>query len=294
MDGKITGVRYGWVVNNADPTGAGRVAVRLAPDDNNKKNGQIDITAFPLMPKMFYVRPKIGEGVFVLLATTNDGESQRFYIGPVISQPHRMYFEPYFMGGDTYQKAGPKDFDVNPYLDDEAYGAYPKENDIAINGRENCDIVVSDDDIRIRAGVKLVDDDTKYRIVFNEKNPAYIKMRYHREPLVGDNKSTASIIADKIILLSNKSADPNVDTTDRDDLISDEELNRVLEEAYTLPYGEKLVKLLKEMINIFNAHTHDYICLPPNAAFIAEMNALKQQYLEGQQPPLLSDTIRIN
>lgn len=294
MDGKITGVRYGWVVNNADPTGAGRVAVRLAPDDNNKKNGQIDITAFPLMPKMFYVRPKIGEGVFVLLATTNDGESQRFYIGPVISQPHRMYFEPYFMGGDTYQKAGPKDFDVNPYLDDDAYGAYPKENDIAINGRENCDIIVSDDDIRIRAGVKLVDDDTKYRIVFNEKNPAYIKMRYHREPLVGDNKSTASIIADKIILLSNKSADPNVDTTDRDDLISDEELNRVLEEAYTLPYGEKLVKLLKEMINIFNAHTHDYICLPPNAAFIAEMNALKQQYLEGQQPPLLSDTIRIN
>ena len=29
MDGKITGVRYGWVVNNADPAGAGRVAVRL-------------------------------------------------------------------------------------------------------------------------------------------------------------------------------------------------------------------------------------------------------------------------
>ena len=294
MDGKITGVRYGWVVNNIDPAGAGRVAVRLAPDDNNKKNGQIEVTAFPLMPKMFYVRPKIGEGVFVLLANFNDGESQRYYIGPIISQAHRMYFEPYFMGGDSYQRGGPKDFDVNPYLDDEAYGAYPKENDIAINGRENCDIVISDDDIRIRAGVKLVDDDTKYKIVFNGKDPAYIKMKYHKEPLDGDVKSTATIVADKIMLLSNKSADPNVETTDKDDLVSDDELNKVLNEAYTLPYGEKLVKVLKGMIKIFSEHTHDYICMPPDAAFIAEANALDQQYLEGEKPPLLSDTVRIN
>ena len=43
MNGKLAGVRYGYVVNNYDPEGAGRVAVRLQPDDNPKKNGQIEI-----------------------------------------------------------------------------------------------------------------------------------------------------------------------------------------------------------------------------------------------------------
>lgn len=294
VNGVITGVRYGWVVSNIDPAGAGRVAVRLAPDDNDKKNNEIEVSAFPLNPKMFYVRPKIGEGVFVLFANNNDGKSQRYYIGPIISQPHRMYFEPFFMGGDRYQKGAIDGFDVNPLLDDEAYGAYQGPDDVAIMGRKNCDILISNDDVRIRAGVKIVDDNDNYNVVFNEKDPAYIKLKYHNPPLVGDNHSTATIVADKINLLSNKSTDPDIETTDRDDLITDEELNKVLQDAYSLPYGEKLVALLKKMINVFNSHTHDYICLPPDVAFIDEMNALKTQYLEGVKPPLLSDTVRIN
>lgn len=306
MNGKVAGVRYGYVVNDNDTSGAGRLGIRLQPEDNSKKNGEIEVTAFPLLPKMFYVKPKLGEGVFVFLATNNDGESQRYYIGPVISQQHRMYYEPYFMGGDSYQKGSPKEFDPNPFRDENAYGAYQETSDVAILGRKNCDILIKDDDIRIRAGAKVVNDESKYKVGFNRTNPAFIKLKYHENALDGDNKSTVSLVGDKILLLSNKSGQVGTnggsinkeDQTNNsgvaDDLITDNQINNILQEAYRLPYGEILVDVLRKMIMVFNAHTHDYVSLPPNALFVEEMNAIKQQYLDGSKPPLLSDTVRIN
>ena len=120
------------------------------------------------------------------------------------------------------------------------------------------------------------------------------KLKYHEKPLDGDNHSTATIVADKINLFSNKSTEtPNgVKFTDVKDLMTDEDINKTLEETYKLPYGEKLVKLLKTMISIFCAHTHDYIALPPNALFVEEMETAAKEPLD--QGKLLSDSIRIN
>ena len=298
MNGKIPGVRYGRVVDNEDPTGAGRISVRLYPEDNDKTDASIPVTAFPAMPKMLYVRPKKGEGVLVLLSTANDGNSQRYYIGPVISQIHRLYYDKWFEGGDSYQRGAGKDFDVNPYLDEDAHGAYPNGDDIAILGRKNADIHITEDDVRIRAGVKLVSDQSKYNIKYNRKDPAYIKVKYHETPLDGDNASTVTLVGDKINLLSNKSSNPSIeeplrnDEDFREELITDKKLNEILQEAYKLPYGEILVDLLKKMIEVFCKHTHDYIALPPNAAFIAEIQEAANEPL--YQEKMLSDTVRIN
>ena len=293
MNGKIPCVRYGTVVNNIDETGADRIAVRIAPEDNHiRGNAAIEVNAFPLLPKMFYSKPKVGEGVFVLFSTANDGNSQRHYIGPVISQPHRMYFDPAKYGADAYQKGAFKDFDVDSHLDGNANGAYPENGDVAVMGRKNCDIIIKDDDIRIRAGVKLADDNNKYKIVFNTQSPAYIKLKHHKDALDGENHSTATIVADKINLISNNSYEPSINTTDSKDLITDEEMNKILQEGYKLPYGEKLVKLLKEMIKIFCNHTHDFAETPPNAFFVDEIKNAADEPLE--QGKLLSDTVRIN
>lgn len=292
MDGKIAGVRYGLVLENVDPMGADRIRVRISAEDNDVLDEDIEIDALPLLPKMFFVKPKIGEAVYVIFATLNDGNSQRYYIGPVISQIHRMYYDPFFQGADSVQKGGSKGLDVNPYIQDESDGAYPSGNDIAIVGRKNTDIILKDDDIRIRAGVRLSSDETKYKVVFNTKTPSYIKLKYHENSLNGDNQSTASIVADKINLISNKSTAVTINTTDTEELLTDDELNKLLEDGFRLPYGERLVKLLKDMIRIFNNHTHDYDCLPPNKAFIDSMNAIAKEPLE--QEKLLSDTVRIN
>ena len=295
MDGLIPGIRYGKVVNDIDETGADMLAIRLIPDDNDViSNEDLVVNAFPLLPKMFYVKPKVDEGVFVLLTNWNNGDSQRYYIGPVISQGHRMYFDRAHEGGDSYQRSAKKALDVNPEQQNEgmAIGAYPNTSDIAVIGRKNCDIIVKDDDIRIRAGVKLVDEFQPYSVSFNYNNPAFIKLKYHERALDSGDKSTATIVADKIALLSNKSTEVALKPTDTKDLITDKELNEIIEDAYKLPYGEKLVKLLKQMIDIFCNHTHDYVDLPPNQAWVNEIRAAANEPLE--QLKLLSDTVRIN
>ena len=292
---QVTGIRFGYVISVYDNSGSDMIAVRLTPDDNDKSDEELELNAFPLIPKMLHIKPKVGEGVLILFTTWGDGYSQRYYIGPVISQPHRMYYDSWLFGGDAYQRGGFKAMDVNPYSDKDANGVYPDNDDVSIIGRKNCDIQIKDDDIRIRAGVKLVSDDSCYKIIFNRKNPAFMKLKYHETPLAEGVGSTATIVADKINLLGNNSTEVTIEdstTAMNEDLISDEKLKKVLEDAYKLPYGEKLVELLQEMINVFCKHTHNFIGLPPKAQFIDTIKEAAREPLD--QGKLLSNTVRIN
>lgn len=290
MEGKIPVVRFCKVISVDDTTDADRIKVRLSPEDNTKTMDEIDY-AFPLLPKMFHVKPKIGEAVLLLLATTNDGNSQRYYIGPVISQDHKLYNDPFFNGADSFLRGSYKDFDVAPSMIPAQNGIMPNDNDVVIRGRKNSDIQITEDEVRIKSGVKVVNEDDKYKMSFNTKDPGYIKVKYHLNPLDDNSRSTTTIVSDKIFLLSNTS--PNYfNTTDRKDLISDEELNKILNEAYKLPYGELLVEFLNTFVKAFVEHTHDFSMLPPNPAFTGPLISKKNTFLDQKQ--MLSDTVRIN
>jgi hypothetical protein len=290
MEGRISGIRFCKVVSIIDDTDADRIKVRLSPEDNYKTVDDIDY-AFPLLPKFFHVKPKEGEAVLVLLTTNNNGNSQRYYIGPVISQDHKIYKDPFFMGADSYLRGAFKPFDVAPRMDPEKDGILPNDEDIVIRGRKNADIQITDDDIRIKAGVKVVANGSETKMAFNIKNPSYHKLKYHNNPLIGDTYSTSTIVADKINLLSNNSPNYFV-TTDRKDLITDEELNKVIESAYKLPYGEKLVEFLKVFVDAFLKHTHDFPMMSPNPFYTSSLLAQKANLLDRGE--LLSDTVRIN
>lgn len=290
MEGKINGVRFCKVISISDDTDADRIKVRLSPEDNNKSDAELDF-AFPILPKMLHIKPKVGEAVLVLLATMNDGNSQRYYIGPVISQDHKLNFDPYFCGADSFLRGAYKKFDVAPRMNPDQQGILPKDDDIVIRGRKNADIQITDNDVIIKSGVKVVNESNNYEMSFNTKNPSYIKTRYHTEPLIDGSKSTSTIVGDKIVLLSNTS--PNYfNLTDRNDLITDKELNNVIDSAYKLPYGEKLVEFLKIFVKAFNNHTHNYPMLPPNPFHLEELNAKSTEMLDNEK--ILSNTVRIN
>lgn len=290
MDGKLLTVRFCKVISVDDDTDADRIKVRLIPEDNSKDISEIDY-AFPLLPKMFHVKPKVGEAVFIFLAVSNNGNSQRYYIGPVISQDHRLHYDPYFQGADSFMRGAFKKFDVAPRMDPDQNGTLPNDDDIVIRGRRNADVQITGDDVRIKAGVKVVDENNKYKIAFNTRNPAYGKFKYHNDTLKDGSRSTSTIVGDKIMLLSNTS--PNYyELTDRKDLITDEELNKVIESAYKLPYGEKLVEFLQTFVNAFIKHTHDFPMLPPNSFHTAALTEQKARLLDNKE--LLSDTVRMN
>jgi len=304
MNGKINVVRFCEVISVYDPYDAGRIKVRLNPEDRSVADDDKLPYALPFLPKTFFATPKVGEGVLVILAETNDGASQRYYVGPIISQWDFMYNNPLFYGADAiFGKSAPEALIRGIQTVAEMKGAFPKQDDIAIVGRKNCDIIIKDDDIRIRAGVRVTNENNPYKVTFNQKDPGYFKLKYHPEGLLGDKvHSTATIVADKINLLGNTSnrRRPNgvadnigsYELADRDDLVTDSELETIINEGYRLPYGEELVKFLKKFVDIFSKHQHKYMMLPPTPNFVEELQSAAREPLDNEK--MLSDTVRIN
>jgi hypothetical protein len=288
MNGKINIVRFCRVIDIHDETGAGRIKVRLEPEDNDKTDERLDYV-FPLMPKMFHIRPKVGEAVLVF-TTTSDGNSQRYYIGPVISQEQNIKRDPYFGGADSFLRGAFKKFAVALGLEGDSDAIMPKDEDIVVRGRKNAEIQITEDDVRIKAGVKV--EGTNGEWYFNVKNPAYAKFKYHGLGRVIGAASTSTIVGDKILLLSTNSKEKQFELTNKTDLITDNEISKVIESAYKLPYGEKLVEFLTLFVDTFLKHTHKFSMKPPLAWHTDELVALKAEYLD--KGTMLSDTVRIN
>lgn len=299
-------VRYCKVLSIKDDTDSDLIQVRIEPEDNGIKNDKKLPYAYPLLPKAFHVKPKVGEGVLVFVAIADDANSQRYYIGPVISQDQKLWYDDY-QYAPTFMRGHEYDADAAPSGEKECNGILPNDNDICVRGRKNAEMQITDDDVRIKSGVKLVEESNKYEMKFNENDPAYIKIKYHpgglikKEDVKENNRnveikqvnSTVTLVADKINLLQNNSEENSFVTTDRENLIDDDELKRAITEAYKLPYGEKLVDILTVFINAFVKHTHRFSMLPPvEANGIPELNEKKATLLDNKE--LLSDTVRIN
>lgn len=260
-------IDIGRVVSIIDDSDGERIKVRLiasVTSDISYTDNDL-VYAYPVLPKMLFIKPKVGEAVFIFTLDDNEN-SQRLYIGPIISQPQFM-LKNLYDGGATNLLRGGK---LSPErgIKDEVPGAFAKDDDVAIYGRKNSDIVLSDDDLRIRCGVRLYDNG---EIKFNTKNPSFIKLKYYEEPLhCKDNitkedvsvHSTATIVGDKISLISTN-GNPNVKLNDINESISDESMIKLIEDAHALPYGDKLVEFLVDFIKVFMSHTHNYNNMTP-------------------------------
>lgn len=288
VEGQVPVLKICPVISVDDETGCDRIKVRMAPEDRFT-NGE-ESYVFPLLPKMLHIKPKVGEAVLVINAVGNDANTQRYYIGPVITQQNHMEFEGYkYEAMATFNNAafGP---DENPNSDPETDGAFPDETDISITGRRNADVQIKENDVRIRCGVRKGD---MRNFKFNTLDPAYMLLRYHG----GDShlnlggtmrcNSSATIVADKINLIGNDSKDA-FRVRDRKDLITDEEMKNIIEKAHKLPYGDVLIEFLGYFRTAFMSHTHPYPMMPP----VADANCTKIAQYNLQE--MLSDTVRIS
>ena len=126
MEGKIDFIKFCKVISVDDEDGADRVYVKIMPEDNSKEPIKINENdkgawAIPLLPKMFRVLPKKGEGVFVFFASS-DTNSQRYYIGPIISQDDKLYNEP-FESSECLSRGSAEKIGENKREQSDLYGA---------------------------------------------------------------------------------------------------------------------------------------------------------------------------
>lgn len=275
-------ITLGEVVDIRDIQNGSRVRVRIRPTDNDLTDDKVPF-GYPLLPKMLHVKPKLHEMVFVIFADDKDAQSQRYYIGPVISQP--QYFEKQLYGAgasDLLQGATEKKNTLLDRITDkfkkiltpaeiaqkekEIKQLLPNDNDIAISSRKNTDILLKDNDIQIRCGVKLLDNSL---IEFNTTKSAFFKLKHYpySYSFTHNNKtetinSAATIYADKINLISTN-GNPHIPINSAEELLNDKAIEEFIKTAHPIPYGDKLCEMLSELIKVFREHTHNYTNLSP-------------------------------
>lgn len=254
--------------------------------------------AFPLLPKTLQTVPKVGECVLVIFSQLDNNDSDRYYIGPIISQPQYNYYDSYaygkgsavslLQGNSTRPLEKISNYDITT-------GAFPNTNDISLVGRKGEDIILKDNEVDIRCGIRTQATDGSNKnllgdVIFNSQSPAYIQLKYGNSITSAKGQEANSLInlvADKINLISHK--DKNFfNLTDNKELIPSTDLDKIMSNLHQLPYGDILVDVLTKIINALANHVHPYPGLPP----------CKDQYIMSMLgcdlQSILSENVRIS
>lgn len=269
-------IKAGQVEHVDDSSDGLRIKVRIASD------GQEPLEkipyAFPLLPKTFQSVPKVGEGAIIISTTTRNNRSQRYYLGPIISQPQFQEKCNYNFGrgnATSLIKGGyvePLEKISNNKI---TWGSFPKAEDVAVVGRGSQDIIMRNNydtgsnEIDIRCGIRqeptTPDDNIIGKVVFNSLDPTYIQLKYKKSlsnDSLQESNSMINMVADKINIISNK--DENAfNLTNTEELIKEDELDSIMSKLHRLAHGDTLVELLKLIIKAIITHVHPYAGIPP-------------------------------
>ena len=271
-------LKMGQVESIDDDLDGGRIKVRLA-EDKNKSLSELPY-AFPLNPKVFQCMPKVGEGVLVVASQNGNSQSQRYYLGPIISQMQNIGNAPYNYGaGNSISLLQGAIVGPNKPISQFALTdcSFPDKKDIAIIGRKSEDVILKEGEIDIRCGVRKEaygDEDNSLigNVIFNAENPAYIQMK-HKPHLMQSGDGVINLVADRINLVSHQDNDnsiqvnltnPNSKQGDNSQpLLKDEDIDTLMSQLHQLPYGDILVNVLRKMYLAIVTHTHAFNGLPP-------------------------------
>jgi hypothetical protein len=262
--------------------------------DKNKPVDKIP-NAYPLIPKHVSVPPKVGELVLLFFFSDDLKNSDRLYIGPLISSPLNLFKDELEDATSSFS-IGHKEPTQDVSKIPEAKGIYPDNKDVSIQGRNNAHLAFGDNEAVLRAGKFVIDNNTQY----NEKNPSYLHIKYDvpletpEENKTQKRGSVANLISNKINLISVGNGKEDFKVTDRDSLISEEELINIVENAEPLVFGNPLMTYLDKLERAFINHVHAGNGLPPTA--MAGDNSITDfiDYAKKKRELMLSKNIRIN
>ena len=284
-------IRFCEVLSVIDDNAGLRIKVRLFPEDSIYKTVEDLPYCFPLIPKHLHINPKVGECVMVFLSTLDQSESNRFFIGPLTSQAYFLNYDPFYFQSRCLLKSGNSARPLpKPEMNPENDGTCPDREDIAIQGRQNTDIILKNNELRLRCGFKKEPvGPAKNTLLFNREDLGYIQMRYQKmkDEKKREYSSCINIVADRINLLSHDSKNAFT-LNDRQKLITEEEQLNILQEAHPLPYGDELVAFLKQLIDIIRTHTHSFAMDPPS------LTTPQLKVMETNLDNMLSQSVRIN
>lgn len=285
------------VLPETDPSDAGRIKIKIdGVDDDGPK------WCFPLLPKLVHVRPKPGETVIVFFEDEGSVHDNRYYIGPVLSQPYFYEYEGFLTTSLSALADKRCELSEPPSSVEDYKATFPTDDDIALIGRKNAEVRLKENEVRVLCGKQDTPDHPELpkRMYFNLVNPAYIQMKYFPKGKKntlknGQNEEFGSVInigADKINIIS-RSGDtaPGKTLTKPEEIISDEEMlgpNGFLDNSHPMVYGDLLVAYLKRLTNLVRTHVHPFSTMPPS------FNEADKQILNEDLNRMLAEYIRMS
>lgn len=259
--------------NSTNGADALRVRVKLNEDKYDESKPVETLPwAFPLLPKTFQSVPKKGEAVLVIADALGEfSEGQRYYIGPLISQPQYHEYCPAKYATTVLQAS--KNLPIGRISSNDATsGSFPKANDIALVGRGQEDVITRYDDnsntseVSMRAGIRMkydgsTTDSTLGDVIFNDTDPAYIQLK-HKYGLATDQDyacdSVVNIVADYVNIMSNHDEDVKASIHDKNTLVNEATFDNTVKSLHQVPKGDKLVELLEIMKGAIMHHVHPW------------------------------------
>jgi len=243
-------IYYGEVISIDDSTDGGRIKIRIPGIDNKIANENLAY-AYPMQSKFFHVYPKIGEVVRIYFEDIKYPQRGRFWIGSIISQPHKINYDSIYTALSTTNMGITKP-DKAPSTYPDAEGIYPKLDEIAILGRLNNDIILRENDIELRVGKHEPNNNLK----LNKKNPASIRLTFQQNKNSEDYTSYNILMADKIALISHSGV-PKIKSA----LLTDNDRVDLFNNAHPLARADILVKILEIYRNALLTHLHPHSTL---------------------------------
>lgn len=263
--------------------------------------------AIPLLPEFMHVRPQIGECVLIILENPQDPTAARYWVGPLITQQTKLNFQSFQNSQTIFNKSSFRGNQIatntSTDRDQDAGELFAKQDEIALQGRQNSDLVIGDNSIKLRAGI------FKYgSFLENTEYPCKIELKIIDQPLNSTgvklanqqlNKnfepfSQQNITATNINLISpegkfrnlsigNKESEYNSRINDFGDLV------KTLHPAVL---GDELVNILHLILNYLFTHVHQpqSTSLPNNFAFQLE----KYRNKNTLSDLILSNVIKLN
>lgn len=265
----VRNIYYGEVMSIDDSTDGGRIKVKILGLDNKIIDTNELPDCYPMLPKFFHAYPKVGEMVRVFIEDKEYPQRGRFWLGSIISQPHKIEFDSIYTAlsttnmGVTVPEPAPSTFP-------DAKGVFPTKDEIGIVGRVNTDVILRDNQLQLRAGKHENDDILK----LNVQNPASISLTFEQKENEDEYYSNTIVLSDKIALISH-SGDPKFKAA----RYTAEDRTRIFEEGHPLARADVLIEALNIMRRAIIAHIHGYSGLPADKTSI--INDLENINFEG-------------
>jgi hypothetical protein len=279
----VSDISIAKVVSIDDSCDGNRIKVRIKGVDDKILDNDLPF-AFPLLPKFINIVPAVGESVFLFLLNHDNKHDNRMWLGPIISQPQKLNYDPHLFTSNSLLSGGLTGPEQAPTTLPNAKGIYPSKENIALQGRDNSDLIFKSNEVILRAGKFVVNNNLE----FNKKNIAYIQIKSNVIIDSNNTKGTVTnIVSDKINLLTYTGL-PTFVLNDQTDMITDAELQKILSNTQSLVYGEKLLDFITLVKRFIVSHTHPYANLP------TVQDPIVKSILQFDLNTLLSKNIRIN